>query len=71
MIQTDSNEGLLRNINNQVNRIKENIDIDINILSNNIKLLKEKYYNLFYLLNYNNWNIQKKLFIKLINFTMK
>ena len=55
MIQSDANEGLLRTINNQVNSIKENIDIDINIFSSNIKLLRERYYNLFYLPNYNNF----------------
>ena len=55
MILNDSNKGLLKTINYQINNIKENIDIYLNKLSNNIKLLNEKYYNLFYLPNYDNF----------------
>ena len=52
MIIDDSNKGLLSKINNQVNYIKDNIDICITKFSDNIKLLNEQYYKAFFLKDY-------------------
>ena len=46
-----SNEKLLSKINEQSINVKMNIDIYISRLLNNIKLLRNKYYNLYYLQN--------------------
>ena len=55
IIENDSNEGLMIKIYNQVKNVKENINIYINKFSSNIKLLKDQYYNLYYLPNYKNF----------------
>ena len=52
IITNDSNNGLLTKIYNQEKEIKDNIIIYINNFSENIKLLREQYYNLYYLPSY-------------------
>ena len=55
IIKNDSNEGLMTKIYNQVKNVKENINIYINTFSSNIKLLKDQYYDLYFLPNYKNF----------------
>ena len=53
LIENDSYNGLISKIYNQEKNIRNNISIYIDIFSDNIKLLREQYYNSYYFPNYN------------------
>ena len=55
IIKDDSNEGLLSIIINEIDDTFENISFYMNNLNNNINLLKDEYYNNYYLKNYSSF----------------
>ena len=55
IIKEDSNEGLLNLIINEINDTFKNISFYMNNFNNNINLLKDEYYNNYYIKNYSNF----------------
>jgi len=55
IIKDDSNEGILNLIINEINDTYENISFYMNNFNNNINLLKDEYYNNYYLQNYSSF----------------